>query len=49
MRTTLNIDQDVLAAAKEIAQRERKTASWGCRCSPHALGVGRGCIPPPQG
>ena len=26
MRTTLNIDVDVLAAAKEIAQRERKTA-----------------------
>ena len=26
MHTTLNIDVDVLAAAKEIAQRERKTA-----------------------
>ena len=26
MRTTLNIDVDVLAAAKETAQRERKTA-----------------------
>jgi len=25
MRTTLNIDDDVLAAAKEIAQRERKS------------------------
>ena len=26
MRTTLNIDVDVLAAAKEVAQLERKTA-----------------------
>lgn len=26
MRTTLNIDEDVLQAAKEIARRERKTA-----------------------
>ena len=26
MRTTLNIDADVLRAAKEIARRERKTA-----------------------
>ena len=26
MRTTLNIDSDVLTAAKELARRERKTA-----------------------
>lgn len=26
MRTTLNIDADVLTAAKELARRERKTA-----------------------
>jgi hypothetical protein len=26
MRTTLNIDDDVLQAAKELARRERKTA-----------------------
>lgn len=26
MRTTLNLDDDVLAAAQEIARRERKTA-----------------------
>ena len=26
MRTTLNIDDDVLAAAKELARRERSTA-----------------------
>ena len=26
MRTTLNIDDDVLIAAKELARRERKTA-----------------------
>ena len=26
MRTTLNIDDDVLVAAKELARRERKTA-----------------------
>ncbi len=26
MRTTLNIDEDVLAAAKELARRQRKTA-----------------------
>ena len=26
MRTTLDIDDDVLAAAKELAKRERKTA-----------------------
>ena len=26
MRTTLDIDEDVLAAAKEFAKRERKTA-----------------------
>ena len=26
MRTTLDIDDDVLAAAKELARRERKTA-----------------------
>jgi hypothetical protein len=26
MRTTLNIDDDVLAAAKELAAKERKTA-----------------------
>ena len=26
MRTTLNIDDDVLIAAKELAKRERKTA-----------------------
>jgi hypothetical protein len=26
MRTTLDIDDDILQAAKELAQRERKTA-----------------------
>ncbi|TMA67565.1 MAG: antitoxin [Deltaproteobacteria bacterium] len=26
MRTTLNIDEDVLRAAKELARREKKTA-----------------------
>lgn len=26
MRTTLDLDEDVLAAAKELARRERKTA-----------------------
>jgi hypothetical protein len=28
MRTTLDIDDDVLQAAKELARRERKTAGW---------------------
>ena len=38
MRTTLDIDDDLLAAAKELARRERTTAGEVISRLRHALG-----------